>query len=897
MSGNTYTFYAGDEKIDGVSGHNYLANQTGLVEGATVDDLRSYWDDALELQDQFGGDFNNYLAYMDEREALIQSGEYSVGEYGQIVETSAVQNVDGTMIEPSDIQNLSRNDFIAKYGLDPSEVNLTKIDTTNARGVGFNNWAKSDAVVALNEKYGIDQLRTTDKGREYQWNGSAYVKTKDYDNVDFGTIAKGVAGATLAGMTGAGLAPVLGGALGVSSASGIGALKGALGATVGGALNGDIDPKSVAVGALMGGLNPGGMLSDKLKLNPKSFGGGFVAGAANDLVGNTIMTGDVDLKSAGLAGLQAGGINSVMDAVNSINNNTPEAIMDRIANQHRADYVALNGTAVGYEGLTDVQLNQIAMSQPLVNKTTFGSLIGEGGLISAIPAMDISGLATLKDNVFGYTHGTQLFTGPDGETLTNAELIEQGYDPQQVFEGSIHEGTDVDGYKYYGTVDTTNSDSLFNQFTEWAGDTRVGESVSNALDVMSAAQFKSKYGFLPQDNPQLAQQIIAYGDLTENYTYSDNPRGDSEMYGSTFWLPDEYTKGLRTEQTNATVNEDGNWVGGTRSAIQVSQETVDQINEMGEEQREQILNSPYIINYMQQQQEQAQVDPATGNIDKNTVLPGAENNPFLDALIAALQQGGDTSTETGGTSVETGSNSTDKQANDQTTLNNDQVAGNVNGNRTNQITGLLSTAQQSAQNSTQVTGGNNSTQVTGGNNSNRINQVIGLLDTSQQLAQSSNTQQTLTNNNDLNDDRVVRGGDVDTTTQILSGEELPVDPTDELPVDTTDQLPVFPPDELPVLPEKLSDDPPDELPVETTTTTLLPPGGGGGGGGGGLFTLGDNGGDNPYWTPLNPYSNISKWRKARERVYNNIEGLLTPTGKSPEYAMSKKQMTEEGLLS
>lgn len=78
----------------------------------------------------------------------------------------------------------------------------------------------------------------------------------------------------------------------------------------------------------------------------------------------------------------------------------------------------------------------------------------------------------------------------------------------------------------------------------------------------------------------------------------------------------------------------------------------------------------------------------------------------------------------------------------------------------------------------------------------------------------------------------------------------------------------------------------------------LPPNGGGGGPLPGLLAIsGDDGSDNPYWTPLNPYSKVSKWKKARERVYNNIEGLLTPTGRSPEYAMSKRQMTEEGLLS
>ena len=205
----TYSFYAGDENIDGSSGAGYLDNQEGLIENATEDDLRAYWDTAENLQDQFGGDWDKYMAYMNERQDLIDSGEYEVGDYGQIVETSAVQNVDGTMIEPSDIQNLSRNDFIAKYGLDPSEVQLVETDTTGARAQGFTEWSNSDAVVALNEKYGIDSTRVTEEGREYQWNGSAYVKTKDYDNFDFGSLAKLVVKAAASAI----VTPAIGGAL------------------------------------------------------------------------------------------------------------------------------------------------------------------------------------------------------------------------------------------------------------------------------------------------------------------------------------------------------------------------------------------------------------------------------------------------------------------------------------------------------------------------------------------------------------------------------------------------------------------------------------------------------------------------------------------------------------
>jgi hypothetical protein len=659
-------------------------------------------------------------------------------------------------------------------------------------------------------KYGIQQKITAENGDIYEWTGNNYMRTYVAERMGVEDIAKAAIIATAAGGLATGFAPMVSGALGVApSGMASGAIKGALGATAGGALNGNIDPKTIAVGALMGGLNPGGMLSNKFGMNPKSFGSGFVSGATNDLVGNTLMTGDVDLKGSVVAGLQAGGVNSLMDAVNSINNNTPEAIMDRIADQHRADYVAIHGNALGYEGLTDVQLNQIAMSQPLVNKTTLGSLIGDGGLIPAIPAMDISGLATIKDNIFGYAPGTELFTGPNGEELTNAELIQQGYDPQDVY-GATMQGVDVDGYKY--VLPTNQQDGLLTQITDYLGDTKIGETVGTALDVAANAQFKDKYGFLPQDNPQLAQQIVAYGDLVENYTYADNPRGDSEMYGSTFWKPDEYTKGYTTLHTPTQLNQDGTgWVGGTRSAINVSQETIDQINELGEAQREEILNSPFIINY-QQQQQQTQVDAVTGSADENTVLPGAKNNPFMDQLIAALQ-GGNTEDKAEQTEDEVASEVTD-QVTDQVK---DEVTDNPPANTDVQV----------------------------GNSDYRNQQITGML---------SQTIDSLPEN----------------TNQIIP-ETDQVIPNNEVVPELTEEM--------------------------LAAAAVLLAGGGGGDDGGGMLELASDNRDKPYWTPLNAYSKPSKWQRSRERVYDNVEGLLTASGKAPQYAMSKRQMTEEGLLS
>jgi hypothetical protein len=777
--------YGGGYSHDKMPGRGQEIDQSNSPQNyggqMTRSQLEGEYDRDPHLQSTFGS-FDNYMAYMGDASGML-------GQQNWWNATGVDNRTAGERV--SDYEGAGD----LAYNGNQSQINDNLQSDANARQSGYNSWISSEENQGLMNKYGIQQKITAENGDIYEWSGNNYIRTYVAERMGAEDLVKAGIVATVAGGLGAGFAPMVSGGLGITSGFGTGAVQGGLGALAGGALQGDIDPRSIAVGALMGGLNPGGMLSDKIGLNPESFAGGFVGGGTNSLVGGVLQNGDIDAQGALMAGLQAGGINSITNAWDAIQNNTPEALMAATAAQHRADYRAIHGTYDGYIPLTENQLYQVAMSNPMVNKTNFGSLIGEGGLISAIPEMDISGLAGFKNDIFGYAHGTRLFQDAEGNYLTNAELMELGYDPQTVFEGSIYEGTNVDGYRYAGTADTTNPDGLLSQFTDWAGDTQVGNAIGTALDVAASAQFKNKYGFLPQDNPGLAQQITAYGSLTENYSWADNPRGDSEMFGSTFWQPGEFSKGLLTYQTNATQDDEGNNIGGTRSAIQVSAETIDQINEMGEAQREEILNSPFIINYQQQQQDQLQVDPATGAIDENTVLPGAENNPFMDQLIAALQ--GETTEET-----------TEDKVADKVT---DEVTDNPPANTDVQV----------------------------GNSDYRNQQITGLLD------------QTI----------------------------------DSLP-DTTDQ----------VVPNYNSDDFPEMSP-ELLAAAMLLAGGGGGGGSGGLLELEDDGSDNPYWTALDPYSKVSRWQKSRDRVYNDIDGLLTASGKAPAYAMSKKQMTEEGLLS
>lgn len=211
----TFTFYEGQEAGDP---SDWIYNQEGYME-ATVEDLEEYYNSATNLQNTFGS-FDNYLAYMTEREQLIQDGLYDPGSYGSVVDTGMVQNVDGTMIDPADIQNLSPNDFIAKYGLDKSEVQIVEQETMSGRRSGYSNWLNSEAVQELNAKYGIANELQTDDGRRYLWNGSAWVKSFEPENqYDFGNIMKGVTAAGMAAIIGPAVAGVLAPTMGAVAAN------------------------------------------------------------------------------------------------------------------------------------------------------------------------------------------------------------------------------------------------------------------------------------------------------------------------------------------------------------------------------------------------------------------------------------------------------------------------------------------------------------------------------------------------------------------------------------------------------------------------------------------------------------------------------------------------------
>lgn len=262
----TFTFFKGAEEGEG--NPNYLYEQRGLNEKATVEDLKAYFNakKSNRLRESFGT-FDNYLAYMTEREQLIQSGDYDVGNWA---EADAGFTEDQQMIFEGD----------ADLTIDPSDPgqnlqNLRKRQM-GAQSGAYENWANSEANQALLQKYGINDTVYSDSGDKFRWNGSAYVKTQDEDKISMGDYAKMAMGVAVGSFAG----PALGKAL-----------TGATGAATG-----------AATGTTAAATTTGS----------------FVQGAVNNLVGSAlsqgIATGSIDARQLAAAGI-TGGIGGVADAI------------------------------------------------------------------------------------------------------------------------------------------------------------------------------------------------------------------------------------------------------------------------------------------------------------------------------------------------------------------------------------------------------------------------------------------------------------------------------------------------------------------------------------------------------------------------------------------------------
>jgi hypothetical protein len=248
----TFTFVEGRER--GGQAQNYLYGQTGEVQQVTVDELRDYFEsDKVNRLPEVFGTFENYLAYMTEREQLIRSGDYDIGNWseadaGFTPEQEMLLAGEDLFIDPSDPMQ------------DPVQLERIQRQTQVA---AYENWIKSEANQALLQKYGVSPVVYSKSGDKFQWNGSGYVKTQDVKGLGFGDYFKAAVGAAF----GYFLGPAIGGALtggatgaGTAAATATGTLtQGAVNAMVGSAISqgittGSIDPKQLLQSAATAGF-------------------------------------------------------------------------------------------------------------------------------------------------------------------------------------------------------------------------------------------------------------------------------------------------------------------------------------------------------------------------------------------------------------------------------------------------------------------------------------------------------------------------------------------------------------------------------------------------------------------------------------------------------------------
>tara|TARA_R100000329_G_C7618331_1_gene219723 strand:+ start:1080 stop:4076 length:2997 start_codon:yes stop_codon:yes gene_type:complete len=176
---STFTFFKGVERGDANPNALYARGDSTQV---TEAELREYFNaEGSQMLKQAFGDFDNYLAYMTEREQLLQSGDYDVGNWDEY--TGSLTEDELMILEGEDL---------TQYG-DDAQADYTELygERMQEQSSAYDRWVNSEENQALLAKYGVDGTMYNSDGDTFKWNGSAYVKTnKIDDSINIGDIAK-----------------------------------------------------------------------------------------------------------------------------------------------------------------------------------------------------------------------------------------------------------------------------------------------------------------------------------------------------------------------------------------------------------------------------------------------------------------------------------------------------------------------------------------------------------------------------------------------------------------------------------------------------------------------------------------------------------------------------------
>ena len=305
----TYHFTAGQEETTA------LKDWTGgaEVQHLTEAELKQAFESDKTLKSTFES-FDNYLGYMNDRQDLIDSGDYNPDWWNN----EDIPLYDEPMFVMEDGSKVPASEY------NPSMGNPVSIEGSipGATGGGMNVehnqtnklWAnQSDLLAESFSKYatgtkdpgGSGFQHTEQDNNQYTWNGSSWVKTKDRDQVNYiGLAIQTAVTAAIAYGTGVGVSGLASSLGGVAS----GALGGAAGSTISGVINGDLTVEGIATGAIIGAI---GGWADQLKGMEGAIADGGLLGATDDFVNATseLLNLPYDEALALLEGVAIGAVN------------------------------------------------------------------------------------------------------------------------------------------------------------------------------------------------------------------------------------------------------------------------------------------------------------------------------------------------------------------------------------------------------------------------------------------------------------------------------------------------------------------------------------------------------------------------------------------------------------
>jgi len=449
----TFTFIEGSERGGAVQ--DYLYGQQAEPRQVTAAELEAYFSDPEQtnrLPEVFGT-FDNYLAYMTEREQLLQSGGLTVGDWAN---ADAGFNQDQEMILEGD----------ADLTIDPSDPNQNYenlLGQQRGAQVGaYENWINSDANQALLQKYGVHATTYSGSGDKFQWNGSAYVKVQDEDHAGFTDFVKMGMMVALGAMS-----------AGALSAAGLGTVTSStLSSAITQAVStGSIDPaqllQSAATAGLTGALSDAvtGLLPEGIDLSSISTGieevDNVLRTMGMDVLRQGVMTGEVDLQQTLQAGVfsAAGEFIDFIQGQMGISAEEQAAWEARIASQTADQQNAMMGVLEQQfgEGALAEALNSMDVELAQMASQTLSNMFQDTG-VSFVP-----------DDTGAYVE--EVVVDPTQDTTTDTDLgpineIDYGLGPNppegatQLVNGVYYDENDIP----IGIASNATRDQILDQF-------------------------------------------------------------------------------------------------------------------------------------------------------------------------------------------------------------------------------------------------------------------------------------------------------------------------------------------------------------------------------------------------------------------------------------------------